>query len=154
MLIARFDGGCIPNPKGHASSACFITRDGNEVFRQSKYLGFGEGMTNNVAEFEGVKMILQWYMRNGTSEPMRVIGDSQVVIWRMMGKYRKSVTGTCAEVANECLEIKSWLPWGAVTFEWQARMNNDECDAMCDLEIEEAQNKHNLSREGVPYVEY
>lgn len=138
MLIARFDGGCDPNPKGYTACACFITREGFEVYRKSKYLGKGDGMSCNVAEFEGLKMILKWYLDSGTMEPMTVVGDSQVVIWRMLGKYRKPVIGMCAAISTECLELRSRLPVGRVNFEWQRREHNDECDAMADLEIEEA----------------
>ena len=52
MLIARFDGACDPNPKGHASCACLITRGEEEVYRKARYIGYGDGMTNNVAEFQ------------------------------------------------------------------------------------------------------
>lgn len=138
MLLARFDGACNPNPKGHAAFACLITRDDEDVFRFSKYLGKGDEMTNNVAEFEGIKAILKWYIDSGTTEPMRIIGDSQVVIWRMLGKYNKPVSGLCAPVANECLALQQWLPVGCVTFSWERRFNNDECDAMCNLELDEA----------------
>jgi len=95
-------------------------------------------MTNNVAEFEGIKMILGWYLATKSTDAMTIVGDSQVVIWRMLGKYRKPVAGICAESANDCLQMKSWLPYGKVNFEWQPRLSNDECDAMCDLEISEA----------------
>lgn len=96
-------------------------------------------MTNNVAEFEGIKMILQWYLDNKLRETMQVIGDSQVVIWRMLGKYRKPVTGSCAAVATDCLKLKEILPKiSIVTFKWLPRLNNDACDAMCNLEIHEA----------------
>lgn len=139
MLIARFDGGCEDNPFGHGACACLIERDGIEIHRASRYLGKGKQMTCNVAEFEGLKMIFKWYLDSGLNEPMNVIGDSQIVIWRMLGKYKKPVTGICAAISNECLELKSWLPFGQVKFEWQGRGNNEECDAMCQLEIDEAQ---------------
>lgn len=139
MLLARFDGACEKNPFGHGACACLVERDGVEVYRGSRYLGKHNRMTCNVAEFEGIKMIFKWYLDSGLCEPMTVVGDSQIVIWRMLGKYRKPVTGICAEVAGECLEMKSWLPAGMVNFQWQGRDNNEECDAMCQLEIDEAE---------------
>lgn len=95
-------------------------------------------MTNNVAEFEGIKMILKWYLDTGTIEEMNIIGDSQVVIWRMLEKYRRPVTGVCADVANDCRQMQCYLPLGKISFSWQPRLHNDECDAMSTLEIEEA----------------
>lgn len=137
MLTARFDGGCYPNPGGFAASACLVVRGEEEVYRWGKYLGYGSGMTNNVAEFEAMREILRWYLDSGCTEEMKVIGDSQVVIWRMLGKYRKPVQGVCAPIAQSCLEMKRWLPFGKVSFEWERRCNNEECDAMCNQLMEE-----------------
>lgn len=137
MLIARFDGACDPNPKGHTACACLITRDEVEVYRNGKYLGYGEGMTNNVAEFEGIRTILGWYLTGPKNEHMRIIGDSQIVIWRMLGRYPNPPVGVCSRIAMDCLSLKAMLPKGLVTFEWQRRDSNEECDAMCTFAIEE-----------------
>ena len=68
---------------------------------------------------------------------MKIIGDSQIVIWRMLGKYPHAPVGVCAPVAADCLSLKAMLPRGMVTFEWERRESNDECDSMCTLVIEE-----------------
>lgn len=135
MLIARFDGACLPrNPGGHTACACLITRDGVEVYRASEYIGFGSGMTNNVAEFRGLLLILKWFNALHTKEPMHIIGDSTVVIRRMNGKARKAVKGICAPQADDCRLAASWnRQW--LTFEWQGRDNNDECDRMCEAAV-------------------
>lgn len=139
MLTARFDGGCIKNPGGHAACACVIEQDGIEVYRESRYLGHGPNQSNNVAEFEGMRMILKWYLDKGITVPMEVIGDSQIAIWRMLGKYRKPVNGLCAESAKSCLEMKNWIMPGRVTFRWERREHNDLCDSLCDALIAKAQ---------------
>lgn len=136
MLIARFDGCCLPrNPKGHTACACIVKRDGVEIYRASEYVGHGEGMTNNVAEFQGMLLILKWFNALENKEPMKIIGDSNVVIRRMTGKARKEAKGVCAPQANDCLLAASWnKKW--LTFEWQGRSNNDECDLLCEKEVD------------------
>lgn len=144
MLRARFDGGCWPNPGGHAACACLIEQDGEEVYRESVYLGFGKAMTSNVAEYRGLRLVLNWFRRLEPKEPLHIVGDAQIVVNRMKGKSRKPCVGMCTPLALECeaaaRPFKEWL-----TFEWQRRENNDECDAMCDLEIDEAKYAVNLA---------
>lgn len=139
MYKARFDGGCWPNPKGHASSACVIEKDGIEVFRQSRYIGHGTGMTNNVAEFDGVLLILKWLHEFGENNSCEIIGDSSIVVNRM--KTQTLPKGICQEKAYDCIKCARYYK-GKLSFKWETRDANDECDAMCDLEIEEAENRH------------
>lgn len=136
MLTARFDGGCVKNPGGHAACACLIHRGQIEVYRESRYLGHGPEQTNNVAEFNGMKAILQWYLAKKTEEPMLVIGDSQVVIFRMQGRYSKPAVGLCASVARECIELRNQIPERLIEFRWQRRLYNEDCDAMCNFLID------------------
>lgn len=137
MLIARFDGACQPiNPGGHAACACLIERDGVEVYRKSEYIGHGDGMTNNVAEYRGLLLILNWFNSQPNNERIHIIGDSQIVIRRMSGKARKPSTGVCSAVSLECLNA-AVLHRFSISYEWQRREHNDECDAMCQLEIDE-----------------
>lgn len=132
MYKARFDGGCIPNPRGHASSACVIYKGDKEVYRQSEYLGFGPGNTNNVAEFHGVLMILKWLNDFGQNQPCEIIGDSQIVINRM--NSRTLPKGVCKAKAYDCMICSSWYK-GKITYKWERRDNNSDCDSMCDAEI-------------------
>ena len=129
---ARFDGGCNPNPSGRASCACVIYKNGKEVFRNSKYLGAGNGQTCNVSEFSGLKMILDWFLKHDANARVLVISDSQIVVRRM--KTRSLPNGLCKKKAKECLDLLQFLP--NFMFRWQRRENNSECDAMCTLEIE------------------
>jgi ribonuclease HI len=143
MLLARFDGGCWPNPGGHASCACLIERttgigiyytdDAEEVYRKSRYLGYGDHNTNNVAEYEGLKLILEYLITH--HEPCLIIGDSRIVINRMIHRNGPG-GGRCAPVAQECLNLVRRLD--GLTFKWQKRTRNEECDAMCTLEIDDA----------------
>ena len=130
MLIARLDGGCWKNPGGPGASACLITRDGKEVFSDCKLLPENPKMTNNVAEFEGLKMILEWCLKDGSDERIHIISDSQILINRITGKSRKPPVGSCAAIAKECVALCYKLK-RKLSAEWQSRLTNDECDAMC-----------------------
>jgi ribonuclease HI len=138
MLTARFDGGCVKNPGGHAACACVIQHGAAEVYRHSRYLGFGPEQSNNVAEFHGIKAILEWYIAAKTKQPILIRGDSQIVIFRMQGRYPKPAAGLCARVARECIELRNQIPENQISFQWQRRAHNDVCDSMCDLLIEAA----------------
>jgi ribonuclease HI len=147
MLIARFDGACEPNPKGHSACACLITNEaGVEVHREWKYLGVGEGMTCNVAEFEGLMLILKWIGKQKLPVRVHIISDSMIVVRRMQGPVKKLTQGVCAQIAMDCQKANLRLPIRP-TYEWQRRNNNEECDAMCSFEIDARSRK---SFEGLP----
>lgn len=135
MITARFDGGISKNPGGHGAAACQIERDGVVVHKESLYLGHGPQMTNNVAEFHGMRLILQWLAWAKPQEPVRIIGDSQIVINRM--RSQTLPLGTCAAVAMSCLELLPRI-LNRPNFIWERRHNNTVCDEMCDAEIEAA----------------
>jgi ribonuclease HI len=134
-MIARFDGGCFPNPGGHASCAMLIERDGFEIARESRYLGCGAKMTSNVAEYEGLMMVLRWLKAHPA--PCTVITDSMIIVRRMNGTARKHPMGVCAAIACEAVALAKTLH-PRPEFRWKSRSQNGECDAMCDLEIAEA----------------
>jgi ribonuclease HI len=147
MLIAKFDGACEPfNPGGHAACAALIERDGVEVHRESQYLGFGAGMTNNVAEFKGLMLILRWFEKLEPKEPMVIIGDSLIVIRRLTGKAKHPPVGVCAPLAQDCV-LAAYRWRNLLTYEWQPREANEECDAMCALEIDEKMLEHQVANE-------
>lgn len=134
IMVASFDGGIHKNPGGKAACACYVELDGNEVYRESRYLGEGSGMSNNVAEFEGLKLILEW-IEDSKPAAVLIVGDSQVVI-NSMRKKRASM-GFCEASSRDCLQIYMRLEC-KISFEWRRRHSNEECDAMCRLAIEEA----------------
>ena len=149
MLTARFDGGCVSNPGGHAACACLIHRGPSEVYRHSRYLGFGPEQSNNVAEFHGLKVILVWYIEAKLTEHIVIFGDSQLVIFRMQGKYPKPAAGLCARVARECIELRNQIPEGRIAFRWQRRLYNEDCDEMCNFLIDAGRRGVTMLADGV-----
>jgi hypothetical protein len=93
-------------------------------------------MTCNVSEFAGLMLILKWISAQKVKEKVHIISDSRIVINRMSGRSRRPPQGVCALIANDCR--KAAFPYrNILSFAWQARDNNEECDAMCQLEIDE-----------------
>lgn len=46
-----YDGCCEPvNPGGHAACGVLIKRDGQVLWQESRYIGYGPAMSNNVKE--------------------------------------------------------------------------------------------------------
>src|ERR1700746_2564957 len=86
MIEGYFDGACEPrNPGGHAAYGAILLVDGVIVFQHSKYLGAGPKMSNNVAEYAAVCIILNEIRRR--EGPATVYGDSQLVINQLNGKW-------------------------------------------------------------------
>jgi ribonuclease HI len=90
MITAYFDGLCYPkNPCGVAAYGYLIYRDGEIIHRGFRAVGEGKGMTNNVAEYEGLKAAAMWLHDNGIEEKILIKGDSQLVMKQMMGSTRE-----------------------------------------------------------------
>jgi ribonuclease HI len=85
-----FDGACFPiNPGGTASYGVVIYKDGESIKELIGTVGEGKGMTNNVAEYEGLINGLRWIrdnLREGISE-LKIYGDSNLVINMVTKKW-------------------------------------------------------------------
>lgn len=79
-----FDGASKGNP-GKASLG-FVIYDQNDniIKTYNEYLGI---RTNNYAEYMGLLRGLEWAIKNDIRD-IKIFGDSQLVIYQMMGKYQ------------------------------------------------------------------
>lgn len=81
------DGGSRGNP-GPAASAFVVEKEGNVVFKGSKYLGH---KTNNVAEYNAVILALRWLNENKTKlsiDKIIFVLDSELVVNQLNGRYK------------------------------------------------------------------
>ena len=102
--------------------------DGEPVFAQGGYIGFGKGMSNNVAEYSGcIEVLSQIASLDGVAV---IRGDSKLVIMQLFGKNgtKWKVHGGCyvpyyqkAKAALEPLRQR-------VSMLWVPREQNGECD--------------------------
>jgi ribonuclease HI len=81
MVEIYFDGACEPfNPGGTASYGWLIKKDGKILAKESKIIGKGEGMTNNVGEYTGLIKALESLQNfDIKNEKINIFGDSNLV---------------------------------------------------------------------------
>lgn len=127
MITVHFDGLCYPkNPGGVAAYGYLIHRDGVLVHKGCDAVGEGPGMTNNVAEYEGLMAAAKWLRENATDEQITVLGDSQLVVRQMRGDWQiKSATSR-----KYVPQIRRLLDGLDVTFVWVPREDNEDADEL------------------------
>jgi ribonuclease HI len=77
--MAWFDGSCGPvNPGGTAASGAIVKdTDGNVLLEESRPVGKGEGMSNDVAEYAGMIRVFD-YLMSCSPRHVMVHGDSNL----------------------------------------------------------------------------
>lgn len=133
MITINFDGLCYPrNPGGVAAYGYLAYRDGELIHRGFRAVGEGRGMTNNVAEYEGLLAAAQWIVDEEIYEKIVIKGDSELVIKQMNGQYRVSSATSRKYVP----EIKRLLQGKDVSLVWVPREENEEADKLSRLAYE------------------
>ena len=130
MIQAWFDGSCEPvNPGGTAAYGIVVHRDDEVVYTDSKIVGKGHGMTNNVAEYCGLIALIEYCEQSYLeTEKIVVHGDSQLVINQMNGAFRAK-SGLYIPYYNKARDLikRSRHNWN---FVWIPRESNSECDRL------------------------
>jgi len=127
MITIYFDGLCYPkNPGGVAAYGYLAYRDGQLIHRGFRAVGEGRGMTNNVAEYEGLLAAAQWIVDEEIDEKIVIKGDSELVIKQMNGQYRVNSATSKKYVP----EIKKLLLGRDVSLAWVPREENEEADKL------------------------
>ena len=133
MITIYFDGLCYPkNPGGVAAYGYLVYRDEELLWKGFGGVGQGRGMTNNVAEYEGLKAAAQWLVDEGIEDKIVIKGDSELVIKQMKGQYKVSSATSKKYVP----EIKKLLEGKDVVFAWVPREENEEADRLSRLGYE------------------
>jgi len=80
MVEIYFDGACEPiNPGGTASFGYLVKKDGKIISQGSGIIGSGEGMTNNVGEYQGLIEGIKALRDLNIKERIAIHGDSSIV---------------------------------------------------------------------------
>ena len=133
MITVYFDGLCYPkNPCGVAAYGYLIYEDGELLHKGFGAVGEGPGMTNNVAEYEGLLAALFWIKDNGLNDKVVVRGDSQLVINQISGRWQVK-SGTSSKYVPEIKEMMNGMD---VVLEWIPREKNGEADELSRLAYE------------------
>jgi len=132
QYFAWFDGAREPvNPGGTASFGVVIKgEDGTVLLRDHGVVGKGKAMSNNVAEYAGVRRILK-YLASRSPGRATIHGDSNLVINQLNGRWRikKGLYLAIALETKEFLAYLRGLRW-QISFTWIPREQNEECDAL------------------------
>jgi ribonuclease HI len=129
---AWFEGACEPvNPGGTARFGVVIKgEDGTVLLRDHRVVGKGSAMSNNVAEYAGVRRVLG-YLASRPPGRATIHGDSNLVINQLNDRWRtrKGVYLAIATEAKELLVHLRKMGW-EIDFRWIPREKDKEC---CDV---------------------
>lgn len=165
LIECWFDGCCEPiNPGGHASYGALLKLDGEKIWEEGQWVGYGPQMSNNVAEYSGFIACLQqtllWLISNPTHNVTKVHirGDSKLVIYHnsidpaIKRKWNTNCHG-CKRDIKYCycklpqmglyypcyLKAKQLVEQvkaiTTLTLEWIPRDLNEECDRLSKGEL-------------------
>lgn len=113
------------NPGGWACWSFVAMNNGKTLHSDSGCLGQGEGMTNNIAEYESVLRALLWAYKNKHTAP-RIYSDSQLVVCQVSGKYK--CNKPYLAVLRE--RVRKGLSMTGGTLEWVPRERNEIADGL------------------------
>jgi ribonuclease HI len=129
-----FDGACEPrNPGGHGTWG-FVVETSDITVEQRGYIGEGDGVTNNVAEYTALIEALKYTRDRVHATTVHVHGDSQLAIRQMTGEYNvnsarlRPLWQAARRVAEE---------FDSVRYQWVPREQNERADRLSKREYEE-----------------
>jgi ribonuclease HI len=128
-ITVWFDGACEPqNPGGHGTYGLVIASsdDGETLVTDRGYIGHGEGITNNVAEYTALIEALEYVHDHAPTAQVTVHGDSQLVIRQLTGEYRVR-SERLRPLWQEATHLARDLD---LIFEWVPREQNERADGL------------------------
>jgi ribonuclease HI len=127
-IVCHFDGACA-YPGGRAAYGAVIRRGGRVIWRASESVpDRGAGTSCNLAEYAGLVAVLRYLLAAGLNrERIVVIGDSQLVIRQMFGRWRIK-SGCYVELAREAKRLLMQFPH--IEGRWVPRARNSTADAL------------------------
>lgn len=122
------DGLCEPkNPGGVACYGWVGYWQGRKARTGKGVVGEGDGMTNNVAEYNALIAAMRHLVDKGYSGPVVFKSDSQLIVnqmsgaWNINKQYLQDLNDTAQELADH---------FESVEYEWVPREQNEEADAL------------------------
>ncbi|MDK2911836.1 MAG: ribonuclease [Methanolobus sp.] len=125
----NFDGSCDPNPGGRMGFGWVISWEGDRKTTEGRKEKQGSpSNTNNVAEYTALREGIAHYLELGGKGPLRVCGDSKLVISQMSGKWK--VNNRNLALIKEQTESLIQSCGLKVTFRWVPREQNSTADRL------------------------
>lgn len=140
-----FDGGCGPKNPGGIATYGFAIYDPNhvEMYTEGGFIGEGDGMTNNVAEYTGMIRGLQYVLDHYEVRDVEVFGDSNMIINMMTRKwgFRKGVYNPHPDKPHLKRLLASAQKvekqFNSIKWKWVPRELNTVADSMCRKALKE-----------------
>lgn len=128
-----FDGLCQPiNPGGIACYAFLVKSEGKTIYKERGLAAepFSKEATNNVAEYTALVKALEWLLSSKKGqEPIRVRGDSKLVISQMRGEFKVKAKVIIPLFQKAALLRKEFAD---ISFQWVPREENREADKLSE----------------------
>ena len=136
-LTSFIDGLCEPVNPGGIATYGLVVYDKNmvKVHEEFKFVGKGNGMSNNVAEYSGLVALIEYLIQNDVQGNISVKLDSKLVVEQMTGKW-KVENGLYLSKFNEVIVLMTNLK-ANLHFTWVIRENNAEADQLSRQAYEE-----------------
>ncbi|NKE72858.1 ribonuclease HI family protein [Candidatus Manganitrophus noduliformans] len=141
-----YDGCCEPvNPGGNAACGIVIKRGGQVLWQESRYIGSGPAMSNNVAEYGGMIAALEYLIEKGlTHFPVVLHGDSMLSVRQMTGEWRIK-GGRYLPYYLKAKELAR--QFSDITFLWIPREENAEADTLSKAVLKEQGIRFRIQKE-------
>jgi ribonuclease HI len=138
MIELFFDGACEPiNPGGTASYGWLLKQDKKILKQGFGVVGKGHGMTNNIAEYNGLIKGLEEFIKLNIKEKLYIKGDSNMVINMISGKWGWNKKKTKWEPHKKMPHLKELLDEALKLLDkidheikWVPREQNEEADLL------------------------
>lgn len=128
--MRAFCDGSGNSPRGSSSACVILDYDGRVIAEHSKFLGYG--VSNNIAEYEGVIDCLTKAAELGIKE-IDIFSDSQLIVYQVEEKW---------QVKDQKLMVlreRVWnlaLEFDEVSISWIPREKNKRADELCRIELD------------------
>jgi ribonuclease HI len=151
VVHVHFDGACQP-PKGGGVATFGFTVEGPGLRHEDKGLAvppWTPRATNNVAEYTAAIRALEWLLEQGYTGPVRVMGDSQLVIRQLLGKYRVHAPHL-QEYHRQALQLARRFQH--VDWVWIPRESNSRADELSKQALQDEWTRASRYRPSKPVV--
>lgn len=143
LVTIKCDGLCEPNPCGYGCYGWVANGEqGEELAKDSGCVGSGEGITNNVAEYQAVIRALMWAYRRKKFH-VRILTDSQLVVNQINGLWSCNAV-TLRPLLDRVRRAQSHFD---ATFEWIPREQNEEADTLSKYAYKQVTGRNAPTRE-------
>jgi ribonuclease HI len=131
-MIGYFDGSCEPvNPGGTARYGWAIVDDDEIIHYGKGTIGTGEGMTNNVAEYEALNQLLFFIKQNQIAVDL-IVGDSQLIVNMATGIWgkKRQPHKNSPHLIPVYLSVRKLVDELRIPIQWIPREENVLADAL------------------------